>query len=72
MVAGFDDAAFARDLTPALTTIRQPVARIAEAAVQALQDRIRNPESPPKPILFDADLICRSSTVGHAEASSRP
>ena len=63
-VAGFDDATSARTLTPPLTSIRQPVARIAEAATQALLDRIRKPETPPKSILFDADLICRASTVG--------
>lgn len=63
-VAGFDDATFARTLTPPLTSIRQPVVRIAEAATQALLDRIRKPETPPKSILFDADLICRASTVG--------
>ena len=67
-IAGFDDATFARSLTPPLTSIRQPVARIAETATQALLDRIRKPETPPKSILFDADLICRASTVGHVKA----
>lgn len=35
-VAGFDDSALASHVFPALTTIRQPLARIAEHAVQAL------------------------------------
>jgi LacI family transcriptional regulator len=35
-VAGFDDSALARQVYPALTTIRQPLAAMAERAAQAL------------------------------------
>ncbi len=35
-VAGFDDVALARQIHPALTTIRQPLAEMAERAAQAL------------------------------------
>jgi LacI family transcriptional regulator len=37
-VAGFDDIALARQVFPALTTIRQPLSAMAEAAVRALID----------------------------------
>ena len=61
-IAGFDDAAFARYLTPALTSVRQPVARIAETAAETLFARIRRPDLPPKSIQLDVELVCRAST----------
>ena len=62
MIAGFDDAAFAQYLTPSLTSIRQPIALIAEAATEALLNRIRNPNTPPRSIQLDVELITRAST----------
>jgi len=62
MIAGFDDADFAQYLSPALTSIRQPVNLIAGAATDALLNRIRHPETPPKSIQLDVELISRAST----------
>ena len=62
MIAGFDDAGFAKYLTPALTSIRQPVELIAATAVETLQNRIRHPNSPPKSIQLDVELVKRTST----------
>lgn len=62
MIAGFDDAEFARYLSPALTSIRQPIRLIAEAATETLLNRIRNPKAPPKSIQLDVDLVCRASS----------
>lgn len=62
MIAGFDDADFARYLSPALTSIRQPIRQIAEEATEALFNRLRKPSSPPKSIQLDVELICRAST----------
>lgn len=62
MIAGFDDADFARYLSPSLTSIRQPVDLIAEATTEALLNRIRHPKAPPRSIQLDVDLICRDST----------
>ena len=62
MIAGFDDAEFARYLSPSLTSIRQPINLIAEATTDALLNRIRNPKAPPKSVQLDVELICRAST----------
>ena len=61
-VAGFDDAKIAKLLNPPLTTIRQPVKRLAETAVASLLQRIRNPNLAPRAILLDAQMIVRGST----------
>jgi len=39
-VAGFDDSPLAREIAPRLTTIRQPLREMAEAAVSALVDLV--------------------------------
>lgn len=48
-VAGFDDLPLAKQLTPALTTIRQPIRAMAETATQLLLSILRGqtPEAPP-------------------------
>ena len=61
-VAGFDDAKIAKLLNPPLTTIRQPVKRLAETAVASLLERIRNPDLAPRAILLDAQMVVRRST----------
>ncbi len=40
-VVGFDDTSIATAVWPELTTVRQPVAEMAEAAVRILSDDIR-------------------------------
>ena len=62
-VAGFDDAKIASFLNPPLTTIRQPVERIAQTAVESILQRIRNPALAPRSILLDTQMIVRRSTV---------
>lgn len=62
MIAGFDDAGFAKYLTPALTSIRQPIELIAQTSVESLLSRIRHPDAPTRSIQLDVDLICRAST----------
>lgn len=62
MVAGFDDADFARLMDPSLTTIRQPIRQMAETAFESLLRRIRTPALAPRQILLDASLVVRDST----------
>ena len=62
-VAGFDDAKIASFLNPPLTTIRQPVKRIAQTAVESILQRIRNPALAPRSILLDTQMVVRRSTV---------
>lgn len=57
-VAGFDDITFAAALWPALTTMRQPVRALAEAAA----DLLLNPPDHPENRLVPHTLVVRHST----------
>ena len=61
-VVGFDDIDVARATTPPLTTISQPVKRLAATAFKTLLARIRYPNNDPREILLDAPLVARKST----------
>ena len=61
-VVGFDDIALARSTTPQLTTISQPVKKLAATAFKTLLARIRYPNNDPREIFLDAPLVIRSST----------
>jgi DNA-binding LacI/PurR family transcriptional regulator len=58
---GFDDVDYADLVAVPLTTMRQPCARIAEAAVRALIERINHPALPTREISFECELIVRES-----------
>lgn len=64
-IAGFDDAPLSRAAWPQLTTIRQPNAEMAAAAVDVLTgrsvDRSQRSQEPVR-IMLDYDLIVRGST----------
>ena len=61
-VAGFDDIPVARQIYPALTTIRQPVRQMAESAVEILMERVRSRPATDGPHSIDAELRIREST----------
>ena len=62
-VIGFDDISSAAYQTPRLTTVRQPLRRMGEMAVQTLLKRIEAPnEAYPEVILFEPELMVREST----------
>ena len=61
-VVGFDDIAAARTANPPLTTISQPVRKLAATAFKTLLARIRYPNNDPREILLDAPLVARRST----------
>jgi LacI family transcriptional regulator len=62
-VIGFDDISSAAYHTPRLTTVRQPLRRMGEMAVQTLLKRIESPhEAYPEVILFEPELMVREST----------
>lgn len=63
-IAGFDDVRDAKLLSPPLTTMRQPCAALAAAAVDAMITRLRQPHAPARRILLRAELIVRASTGG--------
>ncbi|MFB7517740.1 LacI family DNA-binding transcriptional regulator [Streptomyces sp. NPDC056144] len=60
-VVGFDDSAAARDATPPLTTVRQPVEEMAAALTGALLDQLDTgtPETGSK--VFEPVLVARES-----------
>jgi LacI family transcriptional regulator len=66
-ITGFDDTPIAVKIWPSLTTIRQPLAMIAEKAVEHLVATLRSKETgaPPKAIYVDYSIVERQS-VGPA------
>ncbi|MCC2592100.1 LacI family transcriptional regulator [Tessaracoccus sp. OS52] len=61
-VVGFDDSPLMAFTAPALTTIRQPVRAMCEAAVGALLDGLAGATLDRSELLFHPDLIIRNST----------
>jgi LacI family transcriptional regulator len=61
-VAGYDDIPLARQIFPALTTIRQPVRTMAETALEILMDQMRATPALDKPHTIAAELRIREST----------
>ena len=61
-VVGFDDSLFMSLVDPPVTTIRQPVEPMARAAVGLLAAQIAGREGRTSELLFEPELIVRSST----------
>lgn len=61
-IVGFDDTQIATTLWPALTTIRQPIAEMAEAAVALLSGRQSGEDAAAGERLMDHILIARESS----------
>jgi LacI family transcriptional regulator len=59
-VVGFDDIDVAADLSPALTTVRLPMAEIGAAAMGLLLDP---PSSTPRLLATSHELVVRESTA---------
>lgn len=61
-VIGYDDSPLIAFTDPPLTTVRQPVGPMCQAAVSALVNEISGQRSPRTELLFSPDLIVRGST----------
>ena len=65
-IVGFDDTSLATTVWPELTTVRQPIAAMAEEALDLLLARLRNRKAPDKAELeeqvLDYELIVRESS----------
>jgi LacI family transcriptional regulator len=71
-VAAIDDFPWATAFSPALTTVRQPVATMAEHAMRLLRARMSGDVSPPQRIELSATLVVRDSVaVFHGEKRAR-
>ena len=68
-LAGFDDLAFAAELDPPLTTVRQGVRHQGIEAAHTLFRLMRDPDGGPRRVILPTELVIRRSTVGGAEAS---
>ncbi len=63
-LVGFDDVAVATAVEPALTTVRQPIERLASMAVEMLLSMLENPsiaQSPGRKVALPARLVVRDS-----------
>lgn len=61
-IAGFDDSPVARQLWPALTTVRQPVRSMSEAAAGLLLDQLNARNVTVIEIAMSTELVLRDST----------
>jgi DNA-binding LacI/PurR family transcriptional regulator len=61
-VVGYDDSPLIPFTDPPLTTVRQSVAAMSEAAVRALLDEIGGEPAPRAEFVFRPELVVRSST----------
>lgn len=62
-VIGYDDSPLLVFCDPPLTTVRQPIGPMADAAVGALVDRINGVDRDVYALDFQADLVLRQSTA---------
>jgi LacI family transcriptional regulator len=70
-VVGFDDIPWASIVTPALTTVNQPVAEMAAVALTLLLDRLAEPHRPVRHFKVGVRLVQRDS-VARIGADQRP
>jgi LacI family transcriptional regulator len=61
-VVGFDDIPAAAQITPSLTTIRQPFYEMGRTAAALLLDNLAGQPLPPAPVLMPTELVVRDST----------
>ncbi|WP_053739133.1 LacI family DNA-binding transcriptional regulator [Nocardia sp. NRRL S-836] len=60
-VVGFDDSSAALTCEPELTTVRQPIADMAQEMARQLLRQITDPGTPVTSVVFDPSLVVRSS-----------
>jgi len=61
-VTGFDDAAFASTVRPALTTVRQDVVAMGTTSAEAVLRMLEYPDNPPPVVLVPTELVIRESS----------
>lgn len=69
-VVGYDDIALTAWDSYDITTVRQPIAEMARAAVRLLLDRIGDRGLPPRQECFPGELVVRGSTARTARTAS--
>ncbi|QNA73032.1 LacI family transcriptional regulator [Streptomyces sp. So13.3] len=71
-VVGFDDSPLIAFTDPPLTTIRQPVAAMGQAAVRALLEEIGGTPAPHSEFVFLPELVVRGSTAAVPSSQAPP
>jgi LacI family transcriptional regulator len=71
-VAGFDDIFVSQLVTPALTTVRQPIARLGREAAQLAVGAIEGRGNRPDRIVLPVELVVRGSTARAPGRKARP
>jgi LacI family transcriptional regulator, repressor for deo operon, udp, cdd, tsx, nupC, and nupG len=61
-VVGYDDSAFMNCTDPPLTTVRQPIEAMGQAAVALLIAQIGGQTPTSEELLFEPELVVRGST----------
>ena len=61
-VTGFDNVEISQATSPSITTINQPKYQLGYMACELLIEKLKNPDSPPKQVLLNTELIIREST----------
>jgi len=70
-VIGYDDSMFMACTDPPLTTIRQPIEAMGQAAVSLLVNQVGGNDVPAEELFFDTELVVRGSTAPAKTASTR-
>ncbi|MDK1474062.1 LacI family DNA-binding transcriptional regulator [Streptomyces sp. 549] len=70
-VIGFDDSPLIAFTDPPLTTIRQPVTAMGQAAVRALLEEVRGTPTPHSEFVFLPELVVRGSTASAHQLNGR-
>lgn len=71
-VVGFDDSPLIAFTDPPLTTIRQPVTAMGQAAVRALLEEVGGTPAPHSEFVFMPELVVRGSTASAPADKDRP
>ncbi|MFH0243922.1 LacI family DNA-binding transcriptional regulator [Streptomyces sp. HK10] len=69
-VVGFDDSPAAALLSPALTSVDQPLEDVGRECVRLLLARMSAPDAPPERLLLEPSLIVRDSTAAAASTAA--
>jgi len=70
-VVGFDDSLFMNCTDPPLTTVRQPIQAMGQAAVTLLVNQVAGTPVPTEEMLFEPELVVRGSTGAMHAAKTR-